>query len=303
LSISDAIHEQNLWAIYIQDQFKLSRAFTLTAGLRYDKHPLTGSNRSPRGSIVYSPWAGHAFRVSAGKAFRNPPLMYSYASQVSYQTSVPLLPEPVDVKIGGTEDLAPEWMTSFELGYQGTFGVRLRGGIDLFYNKLEGLTTVSTTETYAENALFPGSPGGIIPSEISVINDLDAEAYGGEVFADFSVTRWLSAYGNYSYQKIIDSKTEEEIRSAPRHKINSGLRLGMGKNFLISVFANYVDKTLWENMELDPYMMLNSMISYKMGAVEARLSVSNILNDRHLEHPQGGEIGRFMVLSLTYHIY
>ena len=301
-TLLDALHNQNLWAVYIQDQFKFSRALALTAGLRYDKHPLTGSNISPRGSIVYSPWSGHAFRASAGKAFRNPPLIYSYAL-TNYKISTPLFPAPIDVKIIGNKELVPEWMTSFEFGYQGTFGGRLRGGIDLFFSKTDGLTAIKAAETHDENALFPGSPGGIIPSVMSMFNDRDADAQGGEVSADLSVTRWLSAYGNYSYQRISDSKTEEEIRSAPRHKINSGLCLRLGRSFLINVFANYVDGTVWENTEVDPYMILNSMISYKMGAVEARLSISNILNDRHLEHPQGDEIGRSMVLSLTYRMY
>jgi len=77
----------------------------------------------------------------------------------------------------------------------------------------------------------------------------------------------------------------------------------LGQSFLISLFANYVDRTVWDHVEIDPYTMLNSVISYRAGSMEIALSVSNLLNNRHLEHPQGDEIGRSMVLSVMYHIY
>ena len=199
-------HSQNLLAGYIQDQLRLAEGLALTAGVRYDRHPLAGSNFSPRGSLVYSPAAGHALRVSAGSAFQNPPLLYSYFS-TGYSVPMPMSPEPMTMKLLGNEDLSPEWITSLELGYKGNFGSRLRGGLDLFHNQLDGLMEFKATETYDENALFPGSPGGVIPAEISIFNERDAEAKGGELSAEFDVNQWLSFYGNYSYQHVTDAET------------------------------------------------------------------------------------------------
>lgn len=296
-------HSQYLWAGYIQDQIRLSTALALTAGLRYDRHPLTGNNISPRGSIVYSPVMAHSFRASVGRAFQNPPFVYSYVS-MNYRTSIPMLPVPIDVKLQGNKDLSPEWITSRELGYQAIFSNKFRGGIDIFFNKLYGLTEVSTVETYAENTLFLGSPGGVIPAVISLSNNRDAKARGGEVTAELSATRWLTAYANYSYQHITDLDTGQRIESAPRHKLNSGLCVKPDRSFLFSLFANYVNGTVWDDIEIDPYIMLNSVVSYKPfgGNMEIVLSVSNLLNDRHLEHPQGKEVGRSAVLCLIYQI-
>ena len=296
-------HSQNLWAGYIQDQIRLSTALSLTAGLRYDRHPLTGNNISPRSSIVYSPVIGHAFRASVGRAFQNPPFVYSYIS-MNYKTSVPMLPVPIYVELQGNRELSPEWVTSHELGYQGIFSNRFRGGIDIFFNKLYGLTEVGIVETYAENALFPGSPGGVIPATMSIHNNRDAKVRGSEVTAELSVTRWLTTYANYSYQRITDSYTGKRIESAPQHKLNSGLCVKSGRGLLFSVFANYVDGTVWDDREIAPYTMLNSVVSYKPfgGNMEIALSVSNLLNDRHQEHPQGKEVGRSAVLCLMYQI-
>ena len=43
-----------------------------------------------------------------------------------------------------------------------------------------------------------------MPSTLSAFNVGNAKAYGGEASAEFSVTRWLSVYANYSYQYIRD---------------------------------------------------------------------------------------------------
>jgi len=79
-AILSDVDSQNIFSGYIQDQIRLLSSLRLTTGLRYDRHPLTGDNLSPRGSIVYIPVFGHAFRASAGRAFRNPSFVYSYAS-------------------------------------------------------------------------------------------------------------------------------------------------------------------------------------------------------------------------------
>ena len=299
----DAPHTQNLWAGYIQDQFRPSEKLILTTGLRYDKHPLTGSNFSPRGSITYSPITGHALRASVGRAFQNPTSLFSYFS-IDSEVSMPMSPASVKINVRGNRELSPEWMTSFELGYQGTFRGRLRCGVDLFFNRLHGLIDFKVVETYPENAIFPGSPGGVIPAVMSPLNSRDAEARGGEVAAELLVTHWLAVYANYSYQHVTDSDTGERIESAPQHKLNSGLYSKPGWSFLFNLFANYVDETVWDDAQIDPYIMLNFVVSHRPlgGNLDITLSVSNLLNNKHIEHPEGAEVGRSMILRLMYEI-
>ncbi len=297
----DTSHSQSLLAGYVQDQFRLSESLNLTTGLRYDRHPLTGNNFSPRGSIVYSLATGHALRASAGRAFRNPPFLYSYLS-MDYEIFIPMLSQPVNVEIRSNSDLAPEWVTSLELGYRGVFGARLKGSMDIFFNQINGLTDFINTETYDEDALFPGSPGGVIPAKISVHNNRDSDALGGELTADLSISQRLSARANYSYQRIIDSETKERVESVPLHKINPGLFIEIKHDLLVSLFANYVSRTIWDDVELEAYMLLNSVVSYRTKSLEIALSISNLLNNRHREHPEGVKVGRSMVLSLTHQI-
>ena len=301
-NILGGLRRQNIWAAYMQDQVRLCRCLNLTAGLRYDRHPLTGDNFSPRASFVYSPKREHALRASLGRAFRNPAFVHSYMD-LDYLLSMPPFPEPIDIKIHGDAELSPEWITSLEIGYHGRFGSRIRGGLDIYLNRIQDLIDFDLSEYYAEDALFPGSPGGVIPSLISVSNELGIDALGGEAEIDVFITSWLSAYANYSYQYMEDSETGEELDDTIQHKVNPALSIRPGKNILVSLFANYVSGIVEEGTEVDPYIMLNSVVSYTLGTAKIGLSVSNLLNDKHLEHPDGNEIGRSMILSLTYQIH
>ena len=71
---------------------------------------------------------------------------------------------------------------------------------------------------------------------------------------------------------------------------------------MISVFANYVDRTVWDGVEIDPYLLLNATLNYRIGNAAVGLSAFNLLNKRHKQYPQGEEVGRSMVLSLTHKI-
>jgi outer membrane receptor protein involved in Fe transport len=216
--------------------------------------------------------------------------------------STPVFPAPINVEVMGNKDLVPERITSFEFGYQGRLGARLRGGVDLFFNKLDDLIFFGVTDTYNKDYLFPGSPGGIIPRIVSTLNKDDIKTHGGEIAASYSIAKWLSAYVNYSYQYVTDSRTGERIESAPQHKINPALRIKPGKSHLVNLFANYVSRTHHDNEEIETCIMHNFAISCELGGNEIGLSVSNILDNKHLEHPDGNEIGRSMILSLMHRI-
>ncbi len=89
------------------------------------------------------------------------------------------------------------------------------------------------------------------------------------------------------------------------HKINPGLYVKIGYGFLGSIFANYVSRTIWDshNVELEPYALVNFVLSYRKKNMEIGLSVFNLLDSKHREHPDGEEVGRSVILSLKQQIH
>jgi outer membrane receptor for ferrienterochelin and colicins len=56
--------------LFVQDEIKLSQAFTTLAGIRYEHNSLQGAVWSPRLAFKYQQGVNHTFRLSGGNGFR-----------------------------------------------------------------------------------------------------------------------------------------------------------------------------------------------------------------------------------------
>ncbi len=85
-----------LWGVQIQDDFQLTPAIALSAGLRGDKYSHVKTEWSPRLGLIYSP-AGHGvWKLLYGTAFRPPSVYESYYSYPGFSIANPSLrPEKI----------------------------------------------------------------------------------------------------------------------------------------------------------------------------------------------------------------
>lgn len=293
--------EENLFSLFVQDQYKVLDDMTLTVGARVDSHPLTGVHFSPRASAVYEPWEGHIFRASVARAFRNPSFVESYLDLFIDEP-------PVTITSRGDTDLDAEEMTSFEVGYQTRLlASRLEFKIDTFYNILDQIIELRQVEPPPDILLEYFNAGG-------------ADAYGGEISLAYRVNSWLSTYCNYSYQELTANSDQvqsqlnekgERIKSSPQHKFNAGLsatsKTGLSVtldfNFVSSVTFGYLDSAAGfapTETRLDDYNCVGARIGYKFPNqdIEASLIVQNALNDEHREFPLGEELKRKVLFQI-----
>lgn len=308
-------YEQQMWALYFEDEIHIARGLRLTLGGRMDTHPLAGEHLTPRGSLLYMIADNHVVRFSVAQAFRNPTFFDSY----NYQSSTGMRPgqppyshimSPFTFTIRGNTDLNPEGVVAYELGYQGIMEKRLRLDISLFYNYYyDFFALTGRYEYYEENELFPGSPGGVLPKklEISTTNSGRAYGIGGEINGHFTFNEDISAFINYSYQEIRDKEdnilTSGMVQgnrsrgSYPKHKINAGFRAAIFKNFSIDLFGHWVGRSTNlstspqgpQNSETKDYLLLNGRFGgqFFKGKVEMGLMVFNIFDVRQYGFPMG----------------
>ena len=175
-------NQQDIWGLYLQDDLKLTEKLILTAGARYDQHPLVGWNLSPRAALVYTPKEGHTLRLSYTTAYLLPTFVESYLYR-----KVPVAPG-IDIVTIGSRDVKPGKIRSLEAGYQGHLTDRIKGTAELFYNELEDFIT------------FIPSPEN--PLVYSFYNRGKYKASGGEAGLDFYIADDLVTRANYSYQFI-----------------------------------------------------------------------------------------------------
>ncbi|RJP21334.1 MAG: TonB-dependent receptor [Candidatus Abyssobacteria bacterium SURF_5] len=295
--------EESLFSLFVQDQYAIQDDMTLTAGLRFDSHPLTGVHFSPRASIVYEPWRDHIFRASVARAFRNPSFVESYLN-------LTFVEPPVTVFSRGDTDLDAEEMTSFEMGYQTRlFDSRLEFKVDTFYNILDEIIEFRKASSPDPTTIH-----------LEFFNAGKAIAYGGEIGLVYRPAAWFSTYCNYSFQELearsdgVQFQLNEEgerIESSPRHKFNAGLFASSESGWNGAVELNLVSEATFGYLdsaagfepvetELDDYSRVDVRIGYRFTKydVETSLIIQNALNDVHREFPIGERLQRIVLLEV-----
>ena len=302
-------HEDR-FGIYIQDEWQMMSQLRVVAGARYDLDSFINPTVSPRLALLYQPASNHTFRVSVSMAHR-PPTMIETFADLRAITTLPLPPpfNSTTTSSGGSRNLSPERIISYEGGYQGWFlNHRLRIRADLFYNHITSLVAGGSLQI---------SPNAITNDNVNG----QADIYGGEAGIEFWATSWLSGFANYSYQEINQALSSDPQNSAqralPRFKFNVGLR-GDWANGISgeTTFHHYGSVTYpaaddfaalsqfgapQVNPRVGSYNLLNIRVAYKfwqekaeagyMRDAEVAISAYNSLNDTHKEHPLGDTIG------------
>jgi iron complex outermembrane receptor protein len=299
-------HTEDRMGFYVQGEWKPSRMVQIVGGVRYDLDTFINPTISPRGSLLFTPVPDHTFRATVAVGYRPPTLAETFGESLIFITLPPPNPSPPPISARGSGNLSPEKIVSYELEYQGWYlQHRLRARAALFYNHISDLIVAS--------ALDPGQEGGV------------ADIYGGEAGLEFLATKWLSGFGNFSYQEIGQTLTGTSQRAGPRFKYNAGLRaqwenglsgeigyhwVGAATYPLSSAFSMF---SAFGVVPPDPYVgnyhLLNLRGAYRfwqqqaaagyLREAEVAVSAFNSLNDKHKEHPLGDLIGSRVMGWLT----
>ncbi len=174
-----------IWGLGAQDTVSFG-AFTVAAGLRFDRHSTFGDAWSPRATISWlSPDSLWKLRASGGSAFRAPTVGELY------------------YPFGANPDLQPERSVSWELGAERYVG----GGaaeISLFWNDLEDLIVFD----------FATSTN---------LNIGRARTRGVELGWRQAILPELSADATYTYLDAENLVTGAPLIRRPRHRAAVGL--------------------------------------------------------------------------------
>lgn len=256
--------DQNLMRLFLQDEWAWRDNLTLPVGVGVDVHSEAGASASPRGSLVYSPWKDHTFRVAVAKAFRNPSMIENFGAI----HLLGVLPPPQTFAILGNRDLEPEEILSYELGYQTVlFEVR----IDLFHNQTEGLIAAAQPII---SQVSPHLPPLLTAAQF--INAGDGDVVGGEIGFDVFITSWLTGFLNYSYQErtgdtiapVTVMARPPDLQSlvvggpfpepslfglASHHKANVGINIRLTPELSATLLAHHVGGPEGPSRGVNPY--------------------------------------------------
>jgi iron complex outermembrane receptor protein len=283
---------ETFYGLFAQDEYRISDRLTGFLGLRFDDHPRTSVNISPRGGLVFKLSETSRIRASIARSFRNPGQLNSDVS-LTYQGDLGFGPIPLNTTVGD-EDLDPMWVTAYEAGFQIMPHPQVNLGADVFFHVIEDFFDIVTT------SLGP-------PAINRYVNAGRTKSYGGEFSLEYRPFEWLRGFGTYSYQ----TANGPFEGSTPRHKASAGIRGTMGSRLRYALTGFFVShhefesptaanavfpsRTVQSRFSIDGFVGVQVRPNVELG-----FKARNLFNQVRRQYPLGDEIGSELLATVTF---
>lgn len=261
--------------LYIQDEWQLAPRWRLDLGARVDYEFYGGFQPSARAALSYDISENQVCFAAVSRAFQMPSVGLRHLNIPGFNGVL---------RATASQDVSPESVIAYELGYRGTHFDRLHTSASLFWHEYDDLTTLSARL---------GPPG---LGRFHLDNRARASLCGVELEATCNVTDCLTLLGNYTYQRF-DWRAavpyfDKELMSPPRHKLMLGARYDLTDDWHLSAHAYYVDDVYGPEpsfpfvaRSIDDYWRLDLRVEHEFWDDRAALAlgVRNLLDDHHPE--------------------
>ncbi len=284
-------HQGDAISPYIQETWKLSGIWQLSAGMRYDTYVLVGdsteSQFSPKIGFSYNPFAGTILRGSFGRGFRAPSIAERFS--VSDRDD--------NVQLRSNPALEPERSTLLDFGVRQTVGEKISAEVSVF-----------SSDYFDAIELVQTNPRAL---EFQLRNTPRTRIQGLE--AEIKLSLWRDHFGLLANATWMDSrsladdaisliKKDDALPYRPRFMglLSPALRVGpwtlegdfryVTRAERVSFFPNYVRV---------PQKVFNLRARYQWQNFNVQLQVKNLANYNYTIVEQNLEEIRNFSLSLS----
>ncbi len=201
-------------AVFVQDEKKLSRDWTLDLGAREDTSSYLRDFFSPRAAVIYQPGSNWTYKLLYGRSFRNPsPFQLFYGDGLSAVANPSLLPEKVDTIEVDVEHKLGKRMNLLTAAY----GYWL-------HDYLEGV---------------PVQDGLIQYQNVGRVH-----AKGVEVEVNGRPFSWLEATASYALQRTMDDSDGGVLENSPERLAKLRFSVPAGHKLEVSSGMQYMSSVL-----------------------------------------------------------
>lgn len=207
-----APHRRRIDYVFVQDEWRLTQDWNLTAGVRHDYYSDFGGTTNPRLALVWDARFDLTAKLLYGRAFRAPSFNEAYS-----------LANPVSK---GNPDLAPETNGTLEAV--------------IAWQPHAELQMNTTLYRYAMGNIIRLLPRSVPGTGQVYSNTGRQNGYGLEWEAAWLASRTLRVVGNYAWQRSTDVATNTDAGYAPRHHLFARADWQFTSGLLFSPQFNWV---------------------------------------------------------------
>ncbi|WP_278361355.1 TonB-dependent receptor domain-containing protein, partial [Idiomarina abyssalis] len=285
-----AVQEQKMYSLFVEDNWMPIADFTLTGGVRYDKHDVFGSQVSPRLYAVYNLSQAWTVKGGVSTGYKTPKTTDLYDGIVGFggQGTMPFAGNPeLQPEISVNSEIALYWNSdngdnNFNITYFNTS----------FEDKIARGDTVQSCE----------QTGGVRPcvnlgeyeqlgydtwSQSINIDEVDVQ--GVEVAARYVMSETWSIRGNYTWtdsEQKSGSQAGLPLTNTAEHMAN--LWLNWQASDVLTVYLQGelrsdryrgYDSNIDKQLYFENYSLLNLGANYKLTeSVDLNLRINNLLD-------------------------
>ncbi len=227
-------HDQTMWAVFAEDEWKLTQQLTATLGARYDDHSAFGGHVSPRAYLVWGASDQWTIKGGVSRGFRAPRLnqLIDGVSGVSGQGAT--------INIGNP-NLKPEVSTSTEISALFDNERGLNGAVTLFHNRVKDKISGGgdCSVNYISSCAFN-------PTAEYSINVDEATTYGMELSSRFKLApAWGLKLGyTWTNSEVIENGVKNgQLANTAKHVANAQLDWNASEKWRLWLRGEYRGKS------------------------------------------------------------
>ncbi len=310
---------QNHYRGFLNEEARIGK-LRVVGSLRIDNHPLLELQEtiSPRGAVIYRLFDKTSLRATAGTAFRQPTNIESYMD-----FNLPSTADGAYIRDFGSETLAPERITTVELGVHDESTYFHAADVVVYYNRVTNL--IFLDEVTPGIAPFDPDNNGFQAGTTGWINQDEVyDALGVEAEVETYPIDGLDIFANLAVQSIRETApdgTSVRDGSSSLVKVNLGAAYRTPWRIDISASAQFVGAQTWRLREFDAAGNLNlvespiparTVVNGRIagrplpdGNLELAVGVWNAIalggfDSRFVEHPKGDPVGSIAYGEVSY---
>jgi iron complex outermembrane receptor protein len=277
-------HREQLFSVFAQDQVRLSEAWRLTVGSKFDNNDYTGFEIQPTARLQ---WMGEGQMVwaAASRAVRSPSELEREFDVVTGVIPPGVIPAPVSVELRPSPDFESEVLVAYELGYRREWTPTLAMDVALFHNDYDGLAT-NTLQPFQ----IDFTPPIHVIAPIQITNSTDAETNGVELELNWRARDDLNVSLGYSYLIMdldgppasVAIAAEAAEDQSPHNQADLRLQWDATDRLSLDTTVYYVDEL--PGFDVNSYVRTDLRLSYRLtDHVQFDLIGQNLFDDAHRE--------------------